>query len=102
MITRIWRGWAPQATASDYQRHYESEVSRHLRGVDGFRGARLLRQDDGHEVMFTSVTFFTSIDAVRGFAGEDYGQAVVEETARRALSRWDERVSHHDVAVDLP
>ncbi len=48
--------------------------------------------------MFTSVTFFTSIDAVRGFAGEDYEQAVVEETARRALSRWDERVSHHDVA----
>jgi heme-degrading monooxygenase HmoA len=102
MIARIWRGWAPQATADHYQRHYESEVSRHLQGVDGFRGARLLRKDSGHEVMFTSVTFFTSIDAVRGFAGEDYEQAVVEETARRALSRWDERVSHHDVAVDLP
>ena len=101
MIARIWRGWAPQATADDYQRHYESEVSRHLREVDGFRGARLLRQDAGQEVMFTSVTFFTGIDAVRSFAGEDYEQAVVEETARRALSRWDERVSHHEVAVDL-
>jgi hypothetical protein len=62
----------------------------------------MLRQGDGQEVMFTSVTFFTSIDAVRGFAGEDYEQAVVEEAARRALSRWDERVSHHDVAIDLP
>jgi heme-degrading monooxygenase HmoA len=102
MIARIWRGWAPQATAEDYQRHYESEVSSHLQGVDGFRGARLLRQDDGQEVMFTSVTFFTSVDAVRRFAGEDYEQALVEETGRRALSRWDERVAHHDVAVDLP
>lgn len=101
MIARIWRGWAPQATADDYQRHYESDVSRHLHGVSGFRGARLLRQDQGSEVMFTSVTFFTSVDAVRGFAGEDYEQAVVDEPARRALSRWDERVSHHDVAVDL-
>jgi heme-degrading monooxygenase HmoA len=101
MIARIWRGWAPQATADDYQRHYESEVSRQLRGVDGFRGARLLRQEAGQEVMFTSVTFFTGVDAVRGFAGEDYEQAVVEETARRALSRWDERVSHHEVAVDM-
>jgi heme-degrading monooxygenase HmoA len=101
MIARIWRGWAPQATADDYQRHYESEVSRHLEDVDGFRGARLLRTDDGQEVMFTSVTFFTSVDAVRCFAGEDYEQAVVEETARRALSRWDERAAHHDVAVDL-
>jgi len=101
MIARIWRGWAPPARADDYERHYKSEVSRHLQGVDGFRGARLLRQDDSLEVMFTSVTFFTSIDAIRDFAGEDYEQAVVEETARRALSRWDERVSHHGVAVDL-
>jgi heme-degrading monooxygenase HmoA len=93
------REWAPQATADDYQRHYESEVSS-LQGVDGFRGARL-RKDDGQEVMFTSVTFFASVDAVRRFAGEDYEQAIVEETARRALSRWDERVAHHDVAVDL-
>ena len=51
--------------------------------------------------MFTSVTFFASIHAVRGFAGEDYEQAV-EETARRALSRPDERASHHSEAVDLP
>jgi heme-degrading monooxygenase HmoA len=102
MIARIWRGWALQATADDYQRHYESEVSFHLRGIDGFRGARLLRQDAGQEVMFTSVTYFTGVDAVRGFAGEDYEQAVVEETARQALSRWDERVSHHQVAVDVP
>jgi heme-degrading monooxygenase HmoA len=101
MIARIWRGWAPLATADDYQRHYQTEVSDHLRLVSGFRGARLLRQEDGQEVMFTSITFFTSLDAVRGFAGDDYAVAVVEEAARRALSRWDERVSHHEVAAVL-
>ena len=101
MIARIWRGWAPQATADDYQRHYESEVSEHLRAVDGFRGARLLRHDDGQQVMFTSLTFFASLDAVRAFAGDDYEQAVVEEAARRALSHWDEQVTHHDVIADI-
>jgi antibiotic biosynthesis monooxygenase (ABM) superfamily enzyme len=101
MIARIWRGWAPQATAADYQRHYESEVRTHLRAVDGFRGARLLRRDEGHEVMFTSITWFTGLDAVRSCAGDDYEQAVVEETARQALSRWDERVSHHELAVEV-
>src|SRR6202162_5525814 len=101
MIARIWRGWAPHATAEDYQRHYQSEVSEHLRAVGGFRGARLLRRDEGEEVMFTSITWFTSLDAVRGFAGDNYGQAVVEEAARAALRRWDERVSHHEVVVDL-
>jgi hypothetical protein len=53
MIARIWRGWVPQATADDYQRHYESEVSEHLRAVSGFCGARLLRRGESREVMFT-------------------------------------------------
>lgn len=101
MIARIWRGWAPLATADDYQRHYESEVSSHLRTVGGFRGARLLRRDDGQEAMFTSITYFTSLDAIRDFAGDDYEQAVVEEAARLALSRWDERVAHHEVVAEL-
>jgi len=101
MIARIWRGWALLATADDYQHHYETEVSEHLQAVTGFRGARLLRQEDGHEVMFTSITFFISLNAIRGFAGDDYELAVVEEAARQALSRWDERVSHHEVIAEL-
>ena len=71
MIARIWRGWAPLATAGDYQRHYEREVSGHLRAVSGFRGARLLRREDGQEVVFTSVTFFISLDAIRAHAQHD-------------------------------
>jgi len=101
MIARIWRGWAPLASAGDYQRHYRAEVGEHLRAVSGFRGARLLRQEDGQEVMFTSITFFTSLDAVRGFAGDDYERAVVEGAARHALSRWDERVSHHEIVAEF-
>jgi hypothetical protein len=101
MIARIWRGWAPPATADDYQRHYETEVREHLAAVSGFGGARLLRSQDGEEVMFTSIAFFASRVAVRGFAGDDYDLAVVEEAARRALSHWDEQVSHHDVVAEL-
>ena len=41
------------------------------------------------------------LDAVRAFAGDDYEQAIVEADARRVLSRWDQRVSHHEVAIDL-
>lgn len=101
MIARIWRGWAPAERAGDYQRHYETEVSGHLRAVRGFSGAQLLRREEDGEVAFTSVTWFTDLDAVRGFAGDDYEQAVVEEEARAALSHWDERVTHHEIAVDV-
>ena len=102
MIARTWRGWASAATADDYQRHYETEVAEHLQQVPGFCGARLLRRQDGDEVMFTSITFFSSMEDVRTFAGEDPEQAVLEETARRTLTRWEQHVTHHDVTVDLP
>ncbi len=101
MIARIWRGWAPTATADDYQHHYETEVAAHLQQVPGFRGARLLRHQDGDEVLFTSLTYFDAMSDVHAFAGADAERAVVEGAARRALSRWDDRVSHHEVAVDL-
>lgn len=99
MIARTWRGWAGAGTAEDYQDHYRSEVLGHLERIPGFRGARLLRSSDGDEVLFTSITFFDSMDDVRAFAGDDPDRAVVEEAARRALTRWDDRVTHHDVAV---
>ena len=101
MIARTWRGWASTATADDYQDHYQTDVAGHLQQVPGFRGAHLLRRHDRDEVMFTSITFFASMDDVRTFAGVDPGQAVVEDAARRALTRWDERVTHHEVTVDL-
>jgi hypothetical protein len=34
-------------------------------------------------VMFTSVTFLTSLDAARAGAGNDYEQAVIEEAPGR-------------------
>lgn len=101
MIARIWQGWASAAGADNYQRHYESEVVEHLQHVAGFSGARLLRRQDGDEVLFTSITFFTDMDAVRAFAGEAPEQAVIEEPARRALNRWEDRVTHHEITVEL-
>ena len=101
MIARVWRGWATPEAADDYRRHYETDVAARLRDVPGFVSARLTRRDDGGLVEFTSTTTFTDLAAVRAFAGDDPGAAVLADAARRALVRWDERVSHHEVAVDV-
>jgi heme-degrading monooxygenase HmoA len=102
MIARTWRGWAAAGSADDYQRHYETAVTEHLRTVPGFVDARLLRLPDGDEVMFTSIVTFRDMVAVQAFAGDRPELAVVEEDARRALLRWDEHVVHHEVAVRHP
>jgi len=98
LIARTWHGWAsspPDAVA--YEEHFRSAVLPGLRQLRGFRGARLLRREDGGEVEFVAVTFFDSIESVRGFAGDDYQRAVVEPEARRVLSRFDERSAHYEV-----
>ena len=101
MIARTWRGWTTAAAADEYQKHYATAVAIELRGIPGFRGARLLRHQDGDSVRFTSITFFTDVDAIRSFAGDAYEFAVVAEEARKVLTRWDDRVTHDDVAVFL-
>ncbi len=101
MITRMWRGWATAGQADGYDRHYPTEVLDHLRGVPGFRGARLLRRSVGDEVEFVSLTFFDDLAAVRAFAGDDYETAVVAEAARRVLVRFDTTVAHFDTAVSI-
>jgi antibiotic biosynthesis monooxygenase (ABM) superfamily enzyme len=101
MIARMWQGWAAPENANAYEEHYRTEVAEHLSAVPGFLGARLLKRQDGGEVHFTSITLFENLDTVRGFAGDGYEAAVVEDAARAALVRWDEHVSHHDVAVEI-
>jgi heme-degrading monooxygenase HmoA len=99
MIARVWHGWASNANAQAYEKHFRTDVLRHLRQVDGFRGAQLWRREDGGEIEFVAVTNFESIDAVGAFAGSDSELAVVEPEARGVLLRFDARCKHYEVVV---
>jgi hypothetical protein len=45
---------------------------------------------------------FDSLDAVRGFAGEEYEVAVVPPAARLLLSRFDARSAHYELRETVP
>jgi heme-degrading monooxygenase HmoA len=100
VITRVWRGWTSTADADRYEAHYREEVLSTLRGVGGFRGARLLKRTVGDETEFVSVTTFADLEAIRGFAGDDYETAVVAPAARAVLVRFDDRVRHFETAFE--
>jgi heme-degrading monooxygenase HmoA len=103
MIARVWKGWASSPSNADaYETHFRTAVMPELSQIDGFLGCRLLRRDGGSdgEIELVAITFFSSLDAVRGFAGEDYEYAVVEPEARRVLSRFEERSVHYQVAAE--
>ena len=41
------------------------------------------------------------VETTRSESGDDPSVAVVAEPARRLLSRWDSRVTHDEVTVDV-
>ncbi len=99
MVARVWHGWAARRNADAYERHFRMTVLPDLHRLNGFEGAQLLRRQDGEEVEFVAITYFESIQAVRGFAGPDYGLAVIAEEAKRVLSRYDHRAEHYTVVL---
>ena len=52
-------------------------------------------------VLFTTVSLYRArpFDAVRSFAGDDYEAAVIEPEAAKLLSRFDDRVAHHETII---
>ena len=94
MIARLWKGLTGTPAGADaYQLHVTTKVLPALRGIEGHRGARVLR----HDQEFIVVTFWESMDAIRQFAGADPEQAVVEPEARAVLTEYDQRVRHYEV-----
>jgi len=104
VISRVWYGWTSRENADAYEALLKSEIFTGIasRGIAGYKGIQLFRRYVGEEVEFVTVMWFDSVDAVRGFAGEDYEAAVVPPQARALLSRFDERSQHYEVRADLP
>ena len=99
MISRIWHGWTTPANADTYETLLRTEIFEGIqhRNIPGFLEIDLLRRDQADEVEFVTIMWFTSLDAVRTFAGADYEVAVVPPAARAVLSRFDARSAHYEV-----
>ena len=102
MICRVWHGWTTLENADAYERLLKSEVFTGIadRRIEGYRGIQLLRRAHDSEVEFVTMMWFTSLEAVRAFAGDDYTRAVVPPKAQTLLARYDQRSAHYDVRED--
>ena len=104
MICRVWRGWTTAQNAGAYERIVRDEVIPGIeaRHIQGFRHIDLLRRLSGDEVEFTTLMWFSSLDNVRTFMGDDYSLSHVPASARAVLLRFEERAAHFDVIDQRP
>ncbi len=97
MIARVWRGWTKNENADAYEKLLREVVYPGLRGIEGYRGGYIFRQNAKDETEFVTVNFFGSLEAVKAFAGADYETPVFEPEARRLLSRIEPTARHYEV-----
>jgi len=96
MVIRLWRGRASPDRAGLYRTHFTTEVVPKLRRVAGFLSAHLLERRLADRVEFLVMTEWASWEAIRQFAGDDPGRAVVEPEARQVLLEYDATVEHFE------
>ena len=98
MIARMWRGWVRTEDRDAYLAYVEATGMAAYRRTPGNQGAHVLARDlgDGRTEIVT-LSFWPSLDVVRGFAGDDVSRAVFYPEDDRYLVGREDTVSHFDV-----
>lgn len=96
MIARIWRGAVRREDADAYVRYVRETGIAGYTETPGNRGAHLLRRDVGDLTEIVTLSFWDSMDAIRGFAGDDPERAVFYPEDDRYLVERDESVAHYE------
>jgi aminoglycoside 6'-N-acetyltransferase len=97
VIARIWTGAVRKEDGDAYAEYMrETGVAGYAR-TPGNGGIWMLRRDVDDRTEFVMLTLWDSLDAVKAFAGEDYGTAVFYPEDERFLVERDLRANHFEV-----
>lgn len=99
MIARFWSAQTTPAQAPAYADHLETHVVPALRKLDGYAGAVLLERNTSGTTEIIVITWWQSLEAIRGFAGADLEKAVVVDEAASRLTQFDHRARHFEIIV---
>jgi len=99
MIARTWRGATRAEDAEAYAEYIRDTGIVVYAATPGNRGAHLLYRIVGDRAEFLTISFWDSLDAVQGFAGEDIERAVFYPEDDRYLIERDLTATHFEVAA---
>lgn len=96
MIVRNWHGRVPAAKAAAYLDLMRDVAIPDYRKTPGNLGAWALSRPDGDIVHIEMLTFWTSLDAIRAFAGQDVDRAKYYDFDADYLLEQEPTVRHYD------
>jgi heme-degrading monooxygenase HmoA len=97
----MWRGWVRTDQVEAYVAYIERTGLAEYRKTPGNLGAQMWTRDlgDGRSEV-TTVSWWASIDVIRGFAGDDIERAVFYAEDDAYLIERELTVTHHAVVRD--
>lgn len=97
MIIRTWRGAVRAHDADEYLQHQADTGVREYRETAGNLGVLVLRRPQEDLVEVTTVSFWTSMDAIKAFAGDNPEQAKFYPGDDALLAEKDTHAQHYEV-----
>ena len=96
----MWHGVTAAARADEYLDYLNETGVPDYRETEGNRGEYVLRRIEGGKAHFLTVSFWSSIEEVKAFAGPDPEKARYYPEDEEFLLEFEPQVKHYDVVVE--
>lgn len=97
MIAREWKAKCPTIHEEGFIAYlYETGVKDTAK-TDGFLGAQIFNRDSSEGVEITLITYWTDVESIKTFAGEDIGVAKLYPEDDKYELQPDHYVTHYNV-----
>jgi hypothetical protein len=100
MIARNWHGRVPAALADRYLVLMREVALPDYKSTPGNLGAWCLTRREGEITHFEMLTFWTDLEAVKRFAGEDFAHAKYYDFDAEFLIEKEPRVRHYEAVSE--
>jgi heme-degrading monooxygenase HmoA len=97
MIARIWHGKTPKSKLETYSEFLQKVAIPDYKKISGLQELRFLRRVEGEEAHFVLITYWSDMEAIHQFAGEDAERAKYYPGDKNFLLEFEERVLHFEV-----
>ncbi len=100
-IARIWHGRTPLARADEYRQYLFDAGIKKIASLPGNRGVQLLMRKTESEAEFMVVSYWDSVDAIKGYAGPTYENVHDLPRDSEFLIDKETKVRHFEIDVNF-
>ena len=101
MVARIWHGRTPIDKADEYKQYLFEVGVKKIASLPGNRGVQLMMNKTADQGEFMVVSYWDSIDAIKGYAGETYTKVHDLPRDKEFLIDMETLVRHFELDVNL-